>query len=166
MYERHHRVPRKQVSAVISGPSADGSARPYPDRPVLCALAVVLRGDRVLLAERSVPPIIGKWGFPGGVQELGETVFECARRELLEETGILADPVSVLTVLDFIRCDQGGMVESQFALVCVLCDWRAGEGVAFEEASRLGWFTLAEAEALDTFPDAVPVMRLALSGTS
>lgn len=138
-------------------------ARRYPDRPILAALAVVRRGERVLLAERSVPPIIGKWGFPGGMQELGETVFECARRELLEETGINADPVSVLTVLNMIRRDAAGRIETQFALVCVLCDWRDGEGEALEDASRLGWFTLIEADALDTFPDAVPVMRLALA---
>jgi len=138
------------------------SERLYPDRPILGCLAVVRRGSRVLLAQRSVPPSVGKWGFPGGMQELGETIFNGARRELAEETGIVAEPVSVLTVLDAIRHDDAGRVHVHYALVCVLLEWSAGEGEPIEDALALGWFTLEEAQALDTFPDAVPVMRLAL----
>ncbi|HXP74387.1 MAG TPA: NUDIX hydrolase [Stellaceae bacterium] len=139
------------------------SERLYPERPILGCLAVVRRGSRILLAERSVPPGVGKWGFPGGAQELGETVHACARRELSEETGILAEPVAALTVLDVIRPDEAGRVKTHFALVCVLLDWREGEGEPIEDALRLGWFTLEEAARLDTFPDAIPVMRLALA---
>ncbi|HXP32206.1 MAG TPA: NUDIX hydrolase [Stellaceae bacterium] len=138
-------------------------ARVYPERPILGALAVVRRGGRVLLAQRSVAPSIGKWGFPGGVQELGETVRSCARRELLEETGIGAEPVSELEILDMIRHDEKGRVMTHFTLVCVLLDWQSGEGEPLEDALALGWFTPAEAESLDTFPAAVPVMRLALA---
>ena len=136
--------------------------RLYPDRPILGALAVVRRGARVLLAQRSVPPGIGKWGFPGGMQELGETAQACAQRELLEETGIRAESVKILTVFDMIRRDDEGRVRTHFALVCVLLDWREGEGKPIEDALALGWFTVAEAEKLDTFPDAVPVMRMVL----
>lgn len=143
--------------------SAKSPARHYPDRPILGVLAVVRRGDRVLLAERSVPPGIGRWGFPGGLLELGETVLVGARRELLEETGIDAEPRSVLTVLDIIRRDEAGRIETHFALVCMLCEWLAGEGEPLEDATRLGWFTVAEAEALPTFPDAVPVMKMVLA---
>ena len=139
------------------------SERLYPERPILGCLAVVRRGSRILLAERSVPPSVGKWGFPGGVQELGETVHECARRELREETGIVGESVATLTVLDAIRPDGDGRIKTHFALVCVLLDWRQGDGEPIEDALSLRWVTLAEAEALDTFPDTVPVMRLALA---
>ncbi len=131
-------------------------------RPTIGVLAVTCRGDRVLLAKRSIPPGIGKWGFPGGKQELGETVFDCARRELLEETGIDADPVMTLDVLDMIRRDETGAVATHFTLVCVLCDWRAGEGAPLQDATEVAWFTPEEARALDTFPDAVDVMIEAL----
>lgn len=140
-----------------------GESRLYPDRPILGALAAVRRGGRVLLARRSIPPGIGKWGLPGGMQELGETAHECAARELREETGIRADPLATLTVLDFIRRDDDRRVKVHFTLVCVLLDWRAGEGEPIEDASAVGWFTPEEATALETFPDAVPVMRMALS---
>jgi len=137
--------------------------RLYPERPIIGCLAVVRRGERVLLAERSVPPGAGKWGFPGGMQELGETVHACAERELMEETGIRAAPVATLTSLDAIRRDDDGRVKAHFTLVCVLLDWQAGEGTPIEDAHRLGWFTPEEAAKLDTFPNALRVMRLALA---
>lgn len=141
-----------------------GSDRLYPERPILGCLAVVRRGERVLLAQRSVPPGIGRWGFPGGMQELGETVHAGAERELKEETGIVAVPVKTLAVLDTIRRDGEGRVKVHFALVAVLLDWRQGEGEPIEDATALGWFTPDEirARALDLFPRVEELMALAL----
>ncbi len=141
-----------------------GSDRLYPERPILGCLAVVRRGERVLLAQRSVPPGIGRWGFPGGMQELGETVHAGAERELKEETGIVAVPVKTLAVLDTIRRDGEGRVKVHFALVAVLLDWRQGEGEPIEDAAALGWFTPDEirARALDLFPRVEELMALAL----
>jgi 8-oxo-dGTP diphosphatase len=136
--------------------------RLYPERPIAGCLAVVRRGDRILLAQRSVPPGIGRWGFPGGVQELGETVFQCARRELKEETGIEAEPVAALDVLDSLRHDEGGKVKVHFALIAVLLEWRAGEGAPIEDASALAWFTREEARALELFPNAEALLAKAL----
>jgi ADP-ribose pyrophosphatase YjhB (NUDIX family) len=136
--------------------------RLYPERPIPGCLAVVRRGDKVLLAERSHPPAIGKWGFPGGMIELGETILHCAQRELLEETGIAAEPLRVLTAFEVLRRDDTGKVQTHFTLVCVLLDWRAGDGEPIEDATRVGWFSLAEAASLDCFPDTLPVMRLVL----
>jgi len=142
---------------------SSGETRIYPDRPILAGLAVVRRGERVLLAQRAMGPGLGRWGFPGGMQELGETIEACAVRELQEETGIAAEPRAVLTALNTIRCDDEGRVRTHFTLVAVHLDWRAGEGEPIEDATALGWFTLDEAAALDTFPDALPVMRMVLA---
>ncbi len=142
-----------------------GADRLYPDRPMLGCLAVVRRGERVLLAQRSVPPGIGRWGFPGGKQELGETLFACARRELLEETGIAAEPVAVLGAFDAIRRDDDGRVKAHFSLVAVLLDWRQGEGEPIEDASALLWATPAElkAQALPLFERVEELVALALA---
>jgi 8-oxo-dGTP diphosphatase len=148
--------------------AASGKAAPhgkpgrlYPERPIVGCLAVTRRGDRALLAQRSLPPGVGKWGFPGGAQELGETVFECARRELMEETGVAADPARVLTVIEAIRHDERGKVMTHFTLVCVLLDWRTGEGEPLHDALQVKWLTPDEAERLETFPDTMPILRLA-----
>ena len=141
--------------------------RLYPDRPIVGCLAVVRRSARVLLAQRSVPPGIGRWGFPGGMQELGETVYACAQRELKEETGIAADPVATLRVIDRIGHDGSGKVKTHFTLVAVLLDWRSGEGEPIEDATALGWFTPEEARGreLELFPHALEVMEMALART-
>jgi 8-oxo-dGTP diphosphatase len=138
---------------------ADGNLR-----PVVGCLAVVRRGDKILLVQRAKPPGIGKWGFPGGHLEMGETMFDCAARELREELAVEADPVRVLTAFDFITRDPSGNPTRHYTLIAILCDWRAGEGeLRDDEASALGWFTIEEAARLDTFSDALPAMRLTLN---
>lgn len=52
------------------------------------ASMIVIRGDAVLMVERSQAPSRGLWSFPAGRREPGETAEANARRELLEETGL------------------------------------------------------------------------------
>jgi 8-oxo-dGTP pyrophosphatase MutT (NUDIX family) len=40
----------------------------------------------------------GQWALPGGAQDIGETAAECAVRECLEETGIIAEITGFLGV--------------------------------------------------------------------
>ncbi|MGA8401337.1 MAG: NUDIX domain-containing protein, partial [Stellaceae bacterium] len=87
------------------------AARRYPDRPIVAVLAVVLRGDEVLIVQRKQQPNAGRWGFPGGVLELGETVFEGAMRELREETGVDAEAAGWLNIHDAVSRDDEGRVQ-------------------------------------------------------
>ncbi len=141
-------------------------SRNYPERPWVGVLAAVRRGPRCLLIQRGERVDVGKWGFPGGSLELGETVTECAERELREETGVEATAVGVLTAYDFIRRDSDDRVSFHFTLVCVVLDWGAGEAELLEPQSHaaIGWFTPeeVEAKALPTSDRAVELMRRAL----
>ena len=138
--------------------------RRYPDRPIVGVLAVVLRGDRVLVVRRTNPPLPGRWGFPGGVLELGETVAQGAMRELLEETGVVAEAAGPLTVIDTIDRDPENRVRFHYTLVAVRGVWRSGEGVPGDDADEVAWLTRAEIveQGLPTAPALLPLLDLAL----
>lgn len=60
---------------------------------VRVAAGVLVRGDRLLVCQRRpTDRHPGKWEFPGGKIEAGETAAQCIRRELREELGIVAIP--------------------------------------------------------------------------
>ena len=141
--------------------------REYPDRPIVGVLAVVRREDRLLIVCRARAPSIGRWGFPGGVQELGETMGEAAIRELGEETGVAAAALGPLAPFDVLRRDEAGRVEIHYALVPMVCDWRAGEGATSDEVAALRWIAPAEIAGcgLDLLPDVERLARLALAWT-
>lgn len=123
-----------------------------------------MRGDRVLVVRRANPPMSGRWGFPGGVLELGETVAQGAMRELAEETGVEAEAGGPLTVIDTIDRDPEGRVRYHYTLVAVVGHWRSGEGVAGDDADKVAWLTRAEivAQNLPTAPALLPLIDLAL----
>ena len=49
----------------------------------------------------------GKWNFPGGELEFGETLFECAKREAKEEYDVEVKPLRLLKVVDHILEAEG-----------------------------------------------------------
>jgi len=129
--------------------------------PIAAAIAVVVRGERLLLVRRSHKPDAGRWGFPGGKIEPGETVISAALRELDEETGVSAEAAEVLTALDVIRRD--GAILHHYVLIAVLCRWQRGEGAPASDAEEIGWFNLAEISALEKSPDVERVARMAMA---
>ena len=48
----------------------------------------IVRGRKLLLKKATRGISVGKWNAPGGKLEAGETPEQCARREVLEETGL------------------------------------------------------------------------------
>jgi 8-oxo-dGTP diphosphatase len=71
---------------------------------ILVYASVVLRdeGGRVLLQRRMDT---GFWGLPGGILEPGESILDCARRELLEESGLTAGELRLVGVYTDPRFD-------------------------------------------------------------
>jgi 8-oxo-dGTP diphosphatase len=155
------------ISSAASADALDArrAARRYPDRPIVAVLAVVLRGERALIVQRAEQPNAGRWGFPGGVLELGETVREGAMRELHEETGIVAEPAAILNVSDAIHHDREGRVQFHYTLIAVHGIWRSGDGVAADDAAAVAWVSRAEIVAglYPTFPTLLPLFDLALA---
>ena len=141
------------------------AARRYPDRPIIAVLAVVLRGETALIVQRAQQPNAGRWGFPGGVLELGETVAEGAMRELYEETGIVADPAGILDVHDAITRDAEGRVQFHYLLIAVRGLWQSGEGEPADDAAACAWVTRDDIVAgkYPTFPTLLPLLDRAMA---
>ena len=135
---------------------------PNQGRPIAAAIAVVLRGERLLLVRRGNKPDAGRWGFPGGKIEAGETIMAAALRELGEETGVAAEAIEVLTAVDVIRRDGDGRLH-HYVLIAVLCRWIRGEGVAADDAEEAAWFELGALRDLPTSPDVERVAEFALA---
>ncbi|MDD1611691.1 MAG: NUDIX domain-containing protein, partial [Methylococcaceae bacterium] len=54
------------------------------------------RQHQVLLINRDKPPAQGLWSVPGGRLEAGESLIECCRREMQEETGLDVEVLSIV----------------------------------------------------------------------
>ena len=121
--------------------------RLYPKFAIATVVAVLISDDRVLLVERGHPPAVGKWSFPGGVIKAGEGLVEAAKRELKEETGIEAEPVGILWVLNNIVRDANGGVKFHYLIVHMLFDPSSirGELRAGEDARDAKWLRIDEA---------------------
>ncbi len=114
------------------------------DRPIAATIAAVIRDDEVLLVRRANPPDAGRWGFPGGKIEFGESIRDAAVRELLEETGVHAEAGPVFTAVDVFDRDGAGGLRRHFILIAVLCRWVSGEPVAGDDALEARWIGFAD----------------------
>ncbi|MFQ5829651.1 MAG: NUDIX domain-containing protein [Candidatus Methylomirabilia bacterium] len=56
--------------------------------PVPAAVALIVRGRKILLGRRAGPPYENSWDLPGGFVEGDETPEVALRRELKEELGV------------------------------------------------------------------------------
>ena len=70
-----------------------------PKTPLLATDCVARdREGRILLIRRKYEPFKGAFALPGGFIEIGETVEEGCRREVLEETGIAVGALHLVGV--------------------------------------------------------------------
>ncbi len=98
---------------------------------------ILVREGRVLLGLRRSRLGHGTWSFPGGKPEPGETDFECAARELSEETGLTGtNPRRAGGTLDEVT---HGVI---YRTVFVRLDWTIGEPEEREpdKCGDWGWF--------------------------
>lgn len=125
-------------------------------------MAVVVREDRLLLIRRRNQPDAGRWSFPAGKIEFGETIDTATIRELAEETGVSATAGRIITAVDAIDYDDEGNVQHHFVVVALLCQWIAGDPQANDDATDARWFLLAELDDLD-LPAAFDLKAIARS---
>jgi mutator protein MutT len=113
--------------------------REFPDAPIVGVGAILIEENRVLLVRRGQDPLKGEWSLPGGVVELGESLEDALRREMLEETGLEVEPAGIIEVVSSIVRDDFGGVRYHYVIVDFLCRRLSGEARSGSDASELRW---------------------------
>jgi 8-oxo-dGTP diphosphatase len=130
-----------------------------PDRPRTGVSVLVLRAREALLVRRAHEPYAGCWSLPGGSQELGETLEAAARRELAEETGLIATKLVFAEIVEPIIRAGDGTVLRHFVLALFKCNAFEGEPIAGDDASALGWFGFDAMDVLEMTPGTAALIK-------
>jgi len=125
--------------------------------PVPAVGVVCLRGEEVLLIRRGRPPRLGEWSLPGGRIEPGERAVDAALRELREETGVEAEIIGLIDVVDGLFPEAG----VHYVLIDYAARWVSGEPVAGGDAADARFVPLAEAETLVAWDETRRIIRAA-----
>lgn len=102
---------------------------------------LVIKDGKILLGKRKNAHGNGTWSPAGGHLEFGETVEECAARELLEETGLVAHSIRTLTWVNNVFEAEN----KHYITIFTIADTFTGTPMLKEpdKAEEWQWFDLA-----------------------
>lgn len=130
----------------------DDPAAPTATRIVPAVTAFVQDQRGFILMERRSDN--GRWGMPGGVQEIGENISQTVVREVAEETGIAVEVtglVGIFTDPGHIIEFSDGEVRQEFSL-CFRARPVSGEISVSSESFEVRWIDPKELDSLDMSP--------------
>ena len=89
--------------------------------PKLDTRAAVIRDGKILLVRETS----GQWALPGGWVDYDHTIRSNAAKEVLEEAGMVVEPVRVIALFDHNRRNHTDY-PSNICSAYVLCEYRSG----------------------------------------
>jgi 8-oxo-dGTP diphosphatase len=120
--------------------------------PRIIVGAAIVENGRVLACARADPPdLAGRWEFPGGKVEDGETEVQALIRECVEELGV---PVEVG---DRVGTDVP-LNHGRAVLKVYLATLSAGATPQRLEHLELRWLTVDELDSVDWLPADAPIV--------
>jgi ADP-ribose pyrophosphatase YjhB (NUDIX family) len=132
-------------------------------RQVVGHRLLLVPGTRLLLADAAGRILVehrrdfGVWGLPGGMAEIGESYEAAARRELAEETGLVAEEVRAFghssnPALETFTFANGDRIQAYVAMFEVV---RWSGTLVSDPREALGHVWAAP----ESLPEMLPVMR-------
>jgi 8-oxo-dGTP diphosphatase len=100
---------------------------------------LIFQDGGILLVERGREPLKGYWSIPGGILEAGEKLADGIQREVLEETGLEVEALSVFEIFERIMPDSDGRTEYHYVLIDYLCRPVSGRLEPASDVSRVAW---------------------------
>jgi 8-oxo-dGTP diphosphatase len=104
-------------------------------QPIIGIGVLVWRDKQLLLGSRINQQADNCWQFPGGHMEPGESITNCARREVMEETGLKIRSLRHLGFTD----KSFAVGQRQYITLLVSCDYASGEVQTREPDKCEGW---------------------------
>lgn len=114
------------------------------DRPKVGVGVMVLKDGKVLLGKRKSSHGEGEYAWPGGHLEYMESIVGCAKREVMEETGMEIENVRFLRLLNL-----KDYAPKHYIDIGLVADWKSGEPKVLEPEKCDGW----EWYSLDSLPE-------------
>ena len=128
---------------------------------VPCAVScAVVRDGAVLLVKRGNEPAKGRWAFPGGRLNPGETMAEGVAREVMEESGIAVGEPRFLMHYETIGRD-GDAITHHFVIVVHVAEPGDGrEPIAGDDADEARYVPLDALSDYDVVPSCLRALEL------
>lgn len=120
--------------------------------PLPVIAAIIRDKNQVLLCERKGGALAGKWEFPGGKLEEGETPEECLVREIEEELGISIEVGEIYQAVHT-HYDHG-----DFLLIGYLAEHIGGE-ISLRVHSDCAWVDLDSLDRYDLAEANIPIAK-------
>jgi 8-oxo-dGTP diphosphatase len=95
---------------------------------------MVFKGEKVLMGKRKGSHGAGEYAWPGGHLEYMESFIDCAKREVLEETGMEIQNVRFLRLANIKIYAPKHCVD-----IALIADWKSGEPKVMEPEKCEGW---------------------------
>ncbi len=132
-------------------------------KPVLVTAAIIRDGGRILIARRKISdsPESGKWEFPGGKVEFGESPQACLVREIREELNLEIDVGEIYDVGSQVYLNR----EKPFHVILLFFNCRVlGGELRLLDAADATWVTSSKLAEFDfAQADLTVVERLKVS---
>jgi 8-oxo-dGTP diphosphatase len=109
-------------------------------RPKVGVGVFVLKDGKFLMQKRRGKHGDGTWSLPGGHLEFGESVEDCARREVMEEMGVEIKNIRFGPFTNDIFDKEG----KHYVTLFVVSEYESGEPKIMESETTedWGWFTI------------------------